>query len=41
MYEESELNCCSRIINSLQEQVIWHADNEYDAAFAKNFTLKL
>lgn len=31
-YEESELNCCSNILNHLQSEILWNLENDFQNA---------
>jgi len=35
-YEESELNCCSNLLNYLESELYWNLEDEYDIAFTKS-----
>ena len=41
IYEEQELNCCSLLINYLEEEITRHPENEYYSAVTKKFTQSL
>lgn len=40
IYEESELNCCSSLLNILESEFYWALENKYDNAIQNNFKLK-
>jgi hypothetical protein len=41
IYDEPELNCCSKLLNNLESEICWELENEYDIEFTKQYLKNL